>query len=452
MEICRKCGSPLRDGDKFCSQCGARVTSRGSRYEKKRRAEAEKKRQEKKIEFRTGPEKKHSYRENFEEGESRRRALRWTVLALTLMAVCAAAVLWLIFRPEKKVSPDGSAARIAGTSSLSETQTASAQTSEAQTQPASAQTSGVQAQPASAQTSEAQTQPASAQTAETQAPVQTEKVSETQTALPKETPDAASVIDVSQIQSILQNQCTATASEIYIYDLNHNTEAAVGDCTQQMFASALITVPILYTAASRVDAGAMTMDDQIPYTSSIGGRGEAAESRDGNSYPLSFYLQTMVNYSDNNCINILIGQLSLDLINSTCRNAGYTSVNLQRGLVNGDTGGLDNYVSAKDLSGMVRDLVTGKFTSVGTKFMDQYFHIDQGDALPTLAGLAPSLSDADRFLNQNGYGETRFNETCVVGDGGSNYILTIMLYGEPGFTYNTAVTDIAEYVNEVMTV
>jgi hypothetical protein len=290
-----------------------------------------------------------------------------------------------------------------------------------------------------------------AQNVETEAA--TEPETETEAALETErsTPSASDVIDPAQIQSILDSESTASSAEVYIYDLKHDSEAALNDCTQPMYASALITVPILYTAASRIDAGQMTLDDPIPYVTSIGGRGEmTTEQRDGLEFPLSFYLQTMVNYSDNNCINVLIDYIGLDQINAVCQEAGYTSVNLERGLVAGDPGGLDNYVSAKDITMMVKDLYTGAFTSIGTDFMKTYFHISEGDSLPTLAGLAPGLQDASYVLNQNGHGMTRYNETAVIEDNGALYILTIMLYGDSGMVYSPAVTDVAEYVSTAM--
>lgn len=280
--------------------------------------------------------------------------------------------------------------------------------------------------------------------------VQTEAQTEPQTEPP--TPVAAEAIDVSQIQTLLASGSTATSAEVYIYDLKHDSEVAVNDCTVQLRLSAMITVPILYTAASRIDAGDLSMDTEITYVTTIGGRGEIpTEPRDGKSYPLSFYLQTMVNYSDNNCINILIDFLGLDSINSVCQEAGYTSVWLERGLVaSGDTGGLDNYGSAKDITLMIRDLYTGKFSSVGADFMKEYFHIAEGDSLPTVIGLAPSVADASLFLNQNGHIDTRYLESAVIGENGAEYILTIMLNGDGSLVYNPAVQDIAEYVSTVM--
>ena len=481
MNICRKCGAVLRDGDKYCSKCGTRSPSSKAR---ERKENAQRRKQEKKITFQTKPENSRGYRENFEEGENRSRALLVTVTILVVMmlAVAAFAMFYFMNLNSKKSGSDySSAIQIIGQSEAQESSAPAApETGQADVLPEGSaengnqgadqeavvvtETQAAEALPESeAQTEEAapeseaqESETAQSGTPETEASqVPETEAAETETEAAPETerstPSASDVIDPAQIQSILDSESTASSAEVYIYDLKHDSEAALNDCTQPMYASALITVPILYTAASKVDAGEMTLDDPIPYVTTIGGRGEmTTEQRDGLEFPLSFYLQTMTNYSDNNCINILIDYIGLDSINAVCQEAGYTSVNLERGLVAGDPGGLDNYVSAKDITMMVKDLYSGAFSSIGTDFMRTYFHISEGDSLPTLAGLAPSLQDASAVLNQNGHGMTRYNETAVIEDNGALYILTIMLYGDSGMVYSPAVTDVAEYVSTAM--
>ena len=468
MNICRKCGAVLRDGDKYCSKCGARTPSEKAR---ERRQKAQKRKQDKEITFRTKPAHSRGYRENFEEGENRSHALLVTVTILVVMMLAVAAFAMFYFMRKRSLAggfdyssaieilTDASAVESSAGAGSGENQGETQAPGEAALQgetqaPGEAAPQGETQAPGEA-APQGETQAMSeAQVPEEAAPVipQTETETEAQSETERVTPSAADVIDPAQIQSILDNESTASSAEVYVYDLKHDSEASLNDCTQPMYASALITVPILYTAASRIDAGLMTLDDPIPYVTSIGGRGEiTTEQRDGLEFPLSFYLQTMTNYSDNNCINVLIDYIGLDTINSVCQEAGYTSVNMERGIVADNPGGLDNYVSAKDITMMVKDLYTGVFSSVGTDYMKQYFHISEGDSLPTLAGLAPELADADAVLNQNGHGMTRYNETAVIEDNGALYILTIMLHGDSGMEYSPAVTDIAQYVASTMT-
>ena len=495
MEVCRKCGAPLKNNDKFCSRCGARVRRPSSRY-----TERQKRKEQKKVTFRTSPEKDTGYREHFEEGENRKSALTVTALLLLLMAACMAAFAFFFFFTGSRktgddirilsgadhtaegtgsellqadadpvsVSPDAdgsadAAADIKESGSPSDAgQDAAGAASEegvddggdtgAEKESGAPADAESESAPAEEQketdgSGEAAVSAAAPETEENETEMETE--TEPQTEAPS--PSASDVIDPARLESEIASGSTASQYEIYVYDLKHDSEAVLGDCSQPMYASALITVPILYTAASLIDEGRLSMDTQVTYVTSIGGRGEyTMEARNGLDFPLSFFLQTMTHYSDNNCINTLIDYLTLDTINSVCREAGYVSVNLERKLVNGDTQGLDNYVSARDISLMVRDLYKGKFKSVNADWMEEYFRIDAGDSLPTLFGLAPGLKGAV-VLNQNGHGDTRYNETALIRSGNSVYVLTVMLYGTAGFSYNPAVTNIADYVNAVMT-
>lgn len=257
-------------------------------------------------------------------------------------------------------------------------------------------------------------------------------------------------INADRIDKIFTQESTAKAWACYVYDLKTHKEWGTGDYEKQMYASAVITVPILYTAAVKLDAGEITLNDPITYVNSIGGRGLSnPEERDGSSFPLSYYLTTMLTYSDNNCMNCLIDYLGLDQINAVCRSAGFTSVDLQRKIVAEVTDGKDNYISARDLVSMVKELYNGKFQTLGTDFMKQYFKIDDGDGSRTVIGLADVIPADSLFLNQNGRGDTRYNEVALIADGTREYIISIMCTGDYGFQYETAVQDISSYVYQM---
>lgn len=263
--------------------------------------------------------------------------------------------------------------------------------------------------------------------------------------------DDAGRIDFSEIARIMAEQSEADTYGVCIYDLKQKKAYVTGNGDDPMYASATITVPILYTAAALLDQGTVTMDDPIVYVNSIGGRGQAdPHLRDGKEYPLSYYLETMLTFSDNNCINVLIDYFGLDRINQICHEGGFASVDLQRAIVAEVTDGSENYVSAADLGGMVRDLYGGRFSRIDQAFMEQYFRIDASDEGRTVIGLAPGVRDAEVFLNQDGMGETRFAEVAVVSDGNCSYILSQMMTGPYGFAYIDAGIGISEYVYKAL--
>ncbi len=252
--------------------------------------------------------------------------------------------------------------------------------------------------------------------------------------------------DPAELERIMDTESTASRYGIYVCDLAEREEYEAGESGEGMYASALISVPVLYAAAVRLDAGTITLNDQIIYRDTAGGRGSGT-ARAGRAYPLSFYLSTMMQYSDNNCINCLLDYLGMDVINSICRSAGYESVELQRGIGTGEEG-LENYVSPRDLGGMLRELYGGKFMTIGTDFIARYFRIDEGDSYRTLVGLGGYLPDDALFLNHNGRGDTRYNEIALIGTDECRYIVCIMCSGDFGFSYEEAVSDVSRYIYE----
>ena len=242
-------------------------------------------------------------------------------------------------------------------------------------------------------------------------------------------------VDMAAVTELLMNSQGVSRAAAFVYDLNSNTEYAGSGSDEAMYATATITVPILYASAYLLDAGEITLDDSIIYVNSIGGRGEAnPEERDQQPFPLSYYLTTMLTYSDNNCMNNLMDYLGRDRINLICQNAGFTSVDLQRNIVATVTDGTENYVSPRDLAMMVKELYNGKFTIVNREFMQQYFLVDEYDGLNTILGNSPSLEGASLFLNQNGKTDTRYSEVAVVEKGDVRYVICIMINGDAGFS------------------
>ena len=101
MNICRKCGSVLRDGDRYCSKCGARAPSARALDRKQK---AQQKKQRKKITFQTKPAHSRGYRENFEEGENRSHALLVTVTILVVMMLAVAAFAMFYFLRKRSLA------------------------------------------------------------------------------------------------------------------------------------------------------------------------------------------------------------------------------------------------------------------------------------------------------------------------------------------------------------
>ncbi len=404
---CSRCGTKLRKKDRFCPNCGTPVILLPDQED---------------ADF-----DDHTFRDSFlEKDEDRGHALMVTSVLLLLIAVSAFCVLGYFYYKETGSLPflegDGQAV-VKQEEGSSRIPSPIAQTL--------------------ALIDEMETENGSL-VPTTEAPqreTKTEKSTEKATEAPR-----GVVIDEAKLTSIM-NESTADSYGVFVTDLRSMDTWTAGNAEDAMYASALISVPILYTAAYELDAGTITLNDPIRYVNSIGGRGEAnPEEKVGKDYALSYYLTTMLTYSDNNCMNCLIDYLGIDTINRVCQSAGFTSVDMQRKIVEDVTDGTENYISARDLTMMVRELYNGKFHTIGRDFIVKYFHIDDNDSNRTVAGNAPSLAPEAVFLNQNGRGDTRYNEVAVVTNGTHAFVISFMLNGASGFTFESAVQDATDYV------
>jgi len=90
MKVCKRCGAPLRENDRYCSQCGARVPE--SRDEKRKRQKREKEKRE--IHFQAEPGRRKAV-DSFEEYENRGSALKMTVKVLIVIIILTAATVFV---------------------------------------------------------------------------------------------------------------------------------------------------------------------------------------------------------------------------------------------------------------------------------------------------------------------------------------------------------------------
>ena len=486
---CKTCGAPLRPGDLYCGRCGAKQREEappaaGREQEEKILAQdswkddrylgelnvpsdqqrGDRQREEKrKGDRRRNKEKplydERLYRDSFlDRSEDGQHALLVTLVAILIAVVCIILAVMGYFYYRRNMLPSGHTAASSGNAAAPSGQTAdivilsdgqeTAPPSPAAPEGGAAPVTIETEKPAPVTIETEKPAPAAAET-EKPAPVTIE--TEKPAPAASETEEPSSVPDQSRMETILTSRSDASSYAVFVYDLKTNESAEAGNAQEPMYASATITVPVLYTAAVLLDQGTVTLNDPIIYRNSIGGRGLAnPETREGKSYPLSDYLATMLHYSDNNCMNCLIDFFTLDVINSTCRSAGYGSVDLQRKIVADVTDGTENYVSARDLAMMTKELYNGKFRHIGRDFMRQYFYIDESDASRTILGLSDAIPSGTMVLDQNGRGDTRYSEVAVISDENCSYIISLMMMGDYGFAYEEAAAAVSGYVYECL--
>lgn len=211
---------------------------------------------------------------------------------------------------------------------------------------------------------------------------------------------------------------------LYVMDLTNCTCYGIGESDTPLPASALIGIPIMFTIADGITSGTYSMDTPVIFHYTFAnGRGEIKSSQDGQSLSLGYLLQQALRYSDNNALNSLIDYLTLDTINTTCANYGYTSVDMQRKLISG-TSSLDNYISPMDAAMMLNAIYQNNFQEINRDFLKDYFKIASDDTANK--GMYPACCGADLFLNLNGITDSRYNEVGLVVNGEEVFIMAVM--------------------------
>ncbi len=223
-----------------------------------------------------------------------------------------------------------------------------------------------------------------------------------------------------------------------------------GDAMEEsLSASALVNIPILYTVASRVDAGLMSLSDSVYISQSTSGRTQLA-SQVGGYLTVRELLTYMLQYSDNIASNSLMEHLGFPVINSTCAQAGYSSVNLNNYLLaTEDYTANDNYVSCGDLCRMLSDLYGNKFSCLGKQFLQEYMVIQDSYAYQGLGAYVPG---GVTFMNLNGQKSNKYNEVAIVDDGDSAYVVAFMGGMDDGTRLQYASQDFGYYIYNTLDV
>lgn len=254
-----------------------------------------------------------------------------------------------------------------------------------------------------------------------------------------------SVIDQSVIDGYVNQYCKpGTNYSVYVKDLVSGAEFGTANAKTAFSASAMINVPVLFTIAAKVKDGSLKVTDYTRFSYTYSGRGVIEQSKNGQSMQISYLIECMLKYSDNNATNSLINYLTLDEINNVCHKYDFLSVDLERELVPGAPRNPDNYVSACDLVGMLEILYSDTL-GFGKDFMTKNFAIEDSSKM---IGVGQSVSSGATFLNHNAILPDRYNEAAIVTEGGKSYIIAV-LSDNGGYEESAAATAaIAKYVHD----
>lgn len=268
-------------------------------------------------------------------------------------------------------------------------------------------------------------------------------------------PQKVKNVDMDQVMAILNANQSKADFSVFLYDLQTNQEYASPNANDKFPASALISVPVLYTLGKEIEQGGLTLETPLSFEYTYkNGRGNLNSSKNGDKLPTSRLVEDMLNYSGNNAINTLINALTLEKINQVCNQDGFASVELQRKIVNTDTT-KQNYISTRDTVMMLKELYNNKFSVINGNYLLGHFKlVDEKDQVGMFS--SDNLYNNGEFCNQNAILPYKkkglYNEVGFIFAGGQDYILAIFANGGNAETLSTqAVSDAAQYIQSCMT-
>jgi beta-lactamase class A len=245
---------------------------------------------------------------------------------------------------------------------------------------------------------------------------------------------AAGLLDTAYLNELIGG----TNAGVEIIDVTRGGSYSSSGSEDSLAASALINIPILFTAALYVDYGETAMSDGILFNYTSGGRGGISAAYSGTYLSLDDLLSNMLLYSDNNASNSLLDYFGFENLNDICNESGFGSVYVSSYIGSG----YDNYASASDIAWMLYYLWDDNL-SLGRKYLAEHMFIADSYAR---VGLGAYLPSECAFLNHNGFKDGVYSEAAIVYSGDEIYIVTFVGNGGSYWDLASLAGDIGSYV------
>ena len=274
-----------------------------------------------------------------------------------------------------------------------------------------------------------------------------------------ETPKVA-YIDMEHIQNeIFRAKGSGAQESLYLRDCIEDAPRGTGEKNTAMPATGMVSVPILYTLAVKMDDpnSGITLNTpvtfQYTYDTYSGGRGHLTSAQSGQQMSIDTLVQEMLMYSDNNATNSLISFLTLEGIQQTCQENDFTSVVMRRQIVKGGTSADDNLISAKDATNMVYELFMNEFSVINQDYLMNYMRICD-NAQRHAIFQSDTLYNGGTFCNQNGIrpnpGSGTYAEVGIILADGQQYIVCVMSDGGDADLASNEFSDAVNYIHTCM--
>jgi len=281
----------------------------------------------------------------------------------------------------------------------------------------------------------------------------------TPTPTPTKIPKVAR-IDIDNVQdNLFGNRGSAAQESLYMRDCIEDAPRGTDEKNTAMPATGMVSVPILYTLAVKMDDpdSGITLNTpvtfQYTYDTNNGGRGQLTSAQAGQQMSVDTLVQAMLMYSDNNATNSLISFLTLEGIQQTCQENKFTSVVMRRQIVKGGTSADDNLISAKDAANMVYDLFMNKYSVINRDYLMNYMRICDNAQRHGIFQ-SDTLYNGGTFCNQNGIrpnpGSGTYAEVGIILADGQQYVVCVMADGGDADLAADEFSGAVEYIHRCM--
>lgn len=253
--------------------------------------------------------------------------------------------------------------------------------------------------------------------------------------------NAASVLAAEDLRDIMNMAGSGVNYSVCIADLSSGYYTGVNE-EDEVSASAMVAVPILYTAGYLINQDQLSLSTGITFHHTVGGRGKLKASDNGRNIELAELLKAMLQYSDNNATNTLLDYFGMDQIEAVCHDNGYSSVSLNgRIMETTDNTSNDNYVSARDLCGMIYSIYTGVFPDINKSFLFDYMQLQDSTAD---SGLCNHVG-CD-YYNLNGVKANKYNEIAIIDNGRTPYVIAYLANDAEREDLESVASTLGQYV------
>ena len=286
-------------------------------------------------------------------------------------------------------------------------------------------------------------------------PTPTSTPTPTPTTIPK-----VARINIDNVQDNLFGSKGSGAQEsLYMRDCIEDAPRGTDEKNTAMPATGMVSVPILYTLAVKMDDpnSGITLNTpvtfQYTYDTNSGGRGHLTSAQAGQQMSVDTLVQAMLMYSDNNATNSLISFLTLEGIQQTCQENKFTSVVMRRQIVKGGTSADDNLISAKDAANMVYDLFMNKYSVINRDYLMNYMRICDNAQRHGIFQ-SDTLYNGGTFCNQNGIRPNpesgTYAEVGIILADGQQYVVCVMADGGDADLAADEFSKAVDYIHECM--